>query len=113
MRQRSTAANNTGGEEKIKKRKKRIALYKEELSKELDHSRASDIQEKKKNDILSQDCRRLEGQFNNLLSKLHRFEIVEGQKYSAAAAMHEEEINVLSERISNAKTEVASDFTER
>lgn len=110
--QRSTAANNAESEEKIKKRKKRIALYKEELSKELDHSRASDVQEKRKNDILTQDCRRLEGQYNNLLSKLHRFEIVEGQKYSAAAAMHEEEINALSERISNSKVEVANDFTE-
>lgn len=111
--QRSTAANNAENEEKIKKRKKRIAFYKEELSKELDQSRASDVQEKRKNDILNQDCRRLEGQFNNLLSKLHRFELVEGQKYSAAKAMHEEEINLFLKRISSAKTEVASDFAER
>ncbi len=111
--QRATAAKNSENEEKVKKRKKRILMYKEELSKELEQSKASDLQEKKRNDILDQDCRRLEGQYNNLLSKLHRFEIVEEQKYAAAAAMHQEEIDILSSRITDAKEVVANEFDKR
>jgi hypothetical protein len=110
---RAISAKNTESEDKVKKRKKRILMYKEELSKELDQSKASDVQEKRRNDVLDNDCRRLEGQYNNLLSKLHRFEIVEEQKYSAAEAMHQEEMNTLSMRILNAKEKVTSDFSRR
>lgn len=111
--QRATAAKNTENEEKVKKRKKRILMYKEELSKELEQSKTSELKEKRRNDILDQDCRRLEGQYNNLLSKLHRFEIVEEQKYTAAAVMHQEEINILSKRIMDAKEIVANEFDKR
>ena len=110
---RATTAKNAENEDKIKKRKKRIVLYKEELSKELDQSKSSSLREKRKNDVLNQDCIRLEGQYNNLLSKLHRFEMVEGQKYASAAAMHQDEIDIISSRILKAKKEVASHFTNK
>jgi hypothetical protein len=111
--QRAIAEKNLESEETVKIRKKKIVMYKETLSKELCHSKETDIIQSKRNEILHQDCSRLEGQYNNLLSKLHRFEIVEGQKYSAAAAMYQEEIKRLIMKIAIAKNKVAHDFNAR
>lgn len=105
---RAICEKNIESEDKIKKRKKLILSHKEELSKELERSKSSDTNEKRKNCVLNQDCTRLECQYNNLLNKLHRFETLNGQKYVAAAAMHEDDISSLSNRIMNAKKEVTS-----
>lgn len=107
---RATAAKNKESEEKIKKKKKRIAQYKEELNKVLERSKKSDIQESKRNEVLDDDCIRLEGQFKNLLDKLHRFEIVEEQKYSATEAMHQEDIGQLLDKMNMSKKRVLNDF---
>ena len=110
---RATAARISENEDKIMKRKKKIIQFKEELNKDLKVSKEIDLKERRKNVSLNQDCSRLEGQYNNLLSKLYRFEMVEGQKYTAALAMHQDEINQLSNQILDTQREVSSHFSQR
>ena len=107
---RATVAKNKESEEKIKKKKKRITQYKEELNKELHRSKELEIEESKRNEVLDDDCTRLEGQFKNLMDKLHRFEIVEEQKYFAAEAMHQEDIIMLLKNMNASKKKILCDF---
>jgi hypothetical protein len=103
---REIETKNSESEQKIKRNKKRIVQFKEELNRELERTRTTEKKERKKNDSLELDCRRLEGQYRNLLSKLHRFEVCEGQKYFSALSMHREEASMLSIRIRDVRDEI-------
>ena len=96
---REIQSKNTESENRIKKSKKRIVQFKEELNRELDRTRTAEEEDSKKNSSFEMDCRRLEGQYRNLLSKLHRFELLEDQKFSSALSMHKEEAKSLTGRI--------------
>ncbi len=110
---REIETKNSESEQKIKRNKKRIIQFKEELNRELDKTKTTEQKETKKNDSLELDCRRLEGQYRNLLSKLHRFEVSEDQKYYSALSMHKEEATTLSDRIRKVKDEIMGLFDVR
>lgn len=108
---REIETKNFESEQRIKKNKKRIVQFKENLNKELDRSKTTEKKDRKKNDCLELDCRRLEGQYQNLLSKLHRFELSEDQKYYSALAMHKEELTLFSSLISNTRIDIKDIFS--
>lgn len=107
---REIETRNSESELKIKRSKKRIVQFKEELNRELDRTRSTEEKEGKKNNSLELDCRRLEGQYQNLLSKLHRFEVSEDQKYFSALSMHKEEATMLLNRIRNVRDQMMELF---
>ncbi len=107
---REAESKNAESEQKIKKLKKRSLQLKELVADELDKTQRYEERQVKRNCSLEADCRRLEAQYTNLLSKLHRFEVLEDQKYSAAVSMHEEEINIISKRIQSTRAAVAEHF---
>ena len=107
---REIETRNAENEHKIKKSKKRIIQFKEELNRELDRTRSAEEKERRKNGSLELDCRRLEGQYSNLLSKLHRFELLEDQKFSSALSMHKEEAKSLSNRITDVRGIITDNF---
>jgi hypothetical protein len=81
--------------ERIKKKRKRISQFKEQLRREFERYRIIDNQDSKKILTLEADCKRLESQHRNLVSKLHRFEQIENQKYQSVMNMYkEEEVNL-------------------
>lgn len=77
--------------ERIKKKRKRISQFKEKLRREFERFRIIDNQDSKKILTLEADCKRLESQHRNLVSKLHRFELMENQKYQSVMNMYNEE----------------------
>jgi len=83
----------------IKKRRSRLSHFKGRLRQEIERFRDSDNKETKKILTLEADCKRLEGQHRNLVSKLHRFEIMEDQKYQSAMIMYKDEESNLNARI--------------
>ncbi len=107
---REAESKNVESEQKIKKLKKRSLHLKELVADELDKTQRYEEKQLKRNCSLEGDCRRLEAQYTNLLSKLHRFEVLEGQKFSAAVSMHEEEIDIISKRIQSTRASIAQQF---
>ena len=99
---REVGTRNEESEQRIKKNKKRIVQIKEELKRCLEDARVSEERDKKMNESMELDCRRLEKQFQNLMNKLHRFELLQEEKFKAASVMHAEEAATLTDRIEQA-----------
>ncbi|GFH60524.1 hypothetical protein CTEN210_17000 [Chaetoceros tenuissimus] len=99
---REVGTRNKESEQRIKKNKKRIVQIKEELKRCLEDARVSEDRDKKLNESMELDCRRLEKQFQNLMNKLHRFELLQEEKFKAASVMHAEEAATLTDRIERA-----------
>jgi DNA anti-recombination protein RmuC len=93
------ASHNTEIESRIKKTKRCIIKLKEELNREFTDSKMVEEKDRKKIRCLESDCTRMEGQFNNLLLKIQRFEEQEEQKFNSSYAMHDEESKVLERKI--------------
>lgn len=110
---REVETKNAENEIRIKKSKKRIVQVKEDLKQELEHARLSEEKDKRKNGGLQGDCQRLEGQFQNLLMKLNRFDLLQEQTFSAASAMHKEEDETLSQKIRATQQAIHEAFNER
>ena len=87
------------GEEKIKKRKKRILKLKEEFNEVNAKRISSALRDEKANFNLEQDYKRIEGQHVGLESKLRRYEEVDEIKYKCVIQMHNEEIQNMIKRI--------------
>jgi hypothetical protein len=110
---REVETKNAENEIRIKKSKKRIVQVKEDLKQELEDARLSEEKDKRKNGGLQGDCQRLEGQFQNLLMKLNRFDLLQEQTFSAASAMHKEEDETLSQKIRATQQAIHEAFNER
>jgi hypothetical protein len=104
------ANKNEESEERIKRRKKRAIAFKTELNKVIENYGFHYALDKKKINSLEVDCRRLEGQYDNLQQKLHRFELQEEQKFIAALTMHQEEVNVILKEIETTKKSIFDMF---
>jgi hypothetical protein len=104
---------NTENEIRIKKSRKRIVQIKGDLKKELEQARSSEEKDKRKNGGLEVDCQRLEGQFQNLVTKLYRFDHLQEQTFSAALAMHKEEAGIWSRKIQDTQDAVEEVFYDR
>jgi len=110
---REVETRNIENEIKIKKSKKRIVQIKGDLKKELEQARSSEEKDKRKNGGLEIDCHRLEGQFQNLLTKLYRFDRLQEQTFSAALAMHKEEAGISSRKIQDTQDAIEEVFYDR
>jgi hypothetical protein len=98
---RELSSQNKEIENRIKKTKRCIIKLKEDLNREFGQSKLLEEKDKKKINALELDCHRLDNQFNNLLTKIQRFEDQEGQKFISARVMHNEEANGLYYKIRN------------
>jgi hypothetical protein len=96
---RELSSQNTEIENRIKKTKRCIIKLKEDLNREFGQSKLLEEKDKKKIKALEFDCLRLDAQFNNLLTKIQRFEDQEGQKFMSARSMHSEEANDLHDKV--------------
>ena len=110
---RELETRNTENEVRIKKSRKRIVQIKGDLKKELEQARSSEEKDKRKNGGLEVDCQRLEGQFQNLVTKLYRFDRLQEQTFSAALAMHKEEAGIWSRKIQDTQDAVEEVFYDR
>jgi hypothetical protein len=95
----------------MKKRRKRISQFKEQLRQEVNRFRITDNQDTKKILTLETDCKRLESQYRNLVSKLHRFELLEDQKYQSAMSMYKEEESNLKARMKQSNISISKLLT--
>lgn len=96
---RELSSQNREIENRIKQTKRYIIKLKEDLNREFGQSKLLEEKDKKKIKALELDCHRLDNQFNNLLTKIQRFEDQEGQKFISARVMHNEEANGLYYKI--------------
>lgn len=96
---RELSSQNAEIEYRIKKTKRCIIKLKEDLNREFGQSKLLEEKDKKKIKALEFDCLRLDAQFNNLLTKIQRFEDQEGQKFMSARSMHSEEANDLHDKV--------------
>jgi len=110
---RAVETKNTENETRIKKSKKRIVQVKEDLKQELEQARSTEEKDTRTNGGLEVDCQRLESQFQNLLMKLNRFDLLQEQMFSAALAMHTEEAATLLQKTRNTQHALERTFNER
>lgn len=96
---------------KIKKKRKRIAKFKDLLGKELESARVSEQQDLKRISAFESDCKRLESQYSNLVTKLNRLELMESQKYQSAMEMYNYEEANITKRIHEAQDNVAKSLS--
>ena len=100
---RTLTSKNVVSEVAIKKQKKRILICQGDLHRAQILSAQIGIENQRKKSSLEQDCGRIEGQNNNLISKLRRFESGDEQKYAAVLVMHKNEAAMLAKRARTAK----------
>ncbi|ACI64152.1 predicted protein [Thalassiosira pseudonana CCMP1335] len=79
----------------VKKQKRRIMKGKEKLNREIEANHREQSKGAKENQILEDDCERIERQASGLKEKFERFKISDDEKYKAILALHNDDLQKL------------------
>ncbi|GMH61183.1 hypothetical protein TrRE_jg1767 [Triparma retinervis] len=77
----------------LQKQKKKLTKIKDDLSKIVSKYHKDDARDRKKNEDLSEEYRRITKQYKDLQSKFRHFELADNKKFEAVWSMHEEEVD--------------------
>jgi dynein regulatory complex protein 1 len=77
----------------LQKQKKKLTKIKDDLSKIVSKYHKDDARDRKKNEDLSEEYRRITKQYKDLQSKFRHFELADNKKFEAVWNMHEEEVD--------------------
>jgi hypothetical protein len=83
----------------IKKQKKRIMKGKEDLNRGIELKHMEQMRGTKENQILEDDCERIERQSNGLKEKFERFKISDNDKFRAILALHKDDLQLLQDEL--------------
>jgi hypothetical protein len=86
-------------EEAVKKQKRRIMKGKEALNRELDDKHQAKATGIRQNELLEEDCERIEKQSSGLKEKFERFQISDDEKYRAVRSMHRDDLQQLQSEL--------------
>ena len=87
--------NELSPNEQSAKQKQRINKGKEELSRALEHKQRAKAKGVRQNELLENDCERIEKQASGLRDKFERFKISDDEKYKAVLSMHSKDLQKL------------------
>ena len=87
----------------IAKQKKRIMKGKEELNRCIETKHREQERGEKENQILEDDCERIERQCNGLKEKFERFKISDNDKFRAILALHEDDLRQLQDELDRSR----------
>ena len=93
-------SNNTA---EIKKQKRRIMKGKEDLNRGIEAKHREQEHGAKQNQILEDDCERIERQSNGLKEKFERFKISDNDKFHAILALHKDDLQQLQNELDKSK----------
>lgn len=93
-------SNNTA---EIKKQKRRIMKGKEDLNRGIEAKHREQERGAKQNQILEDDCERIERQSNGLKEKFERFKISDNDKFHAILALHKDDLQQLQNELDKSK----------
>ena len=83
----------------LQKQKKKLTKIKDDLSKFVSKYHKDDARDRKKNEDLSEEYRRITKQYKDLQSKFRNFELADNKKFEAVWGMHEEEVDQYVEQV--------------
>ena len=87
----------------IAKQKKRIMKGKEELNRCIETKHREQERGAKENQILEDDCERIERQCNGLKEKFERFKVSDNDKFRAILALHEDDLQQLQDELDKSR----------
>ena len=87
----------------IKKQKRRIMKGKEDLNRGINAKHREQERGAKENQILEDDCERIERQSNGLKEKFERFKISDNDRFHAILALHKDDLQQLQNELDKSK----------
>jgi hypothetical protein len=93
----------------LKKQKLRIMKGKEELNKSIKAKHREQERGAKENQLLEDDCERIERQSNGLKEKFERFKIADNDKFRAILALHKDDLQQLQDELDRSQDIIFGD----
>jgi len=90
-------------ESDVKKLKRRIMKYKEDLNREMERKERVKASGTKENESLEGDCERIEKQSSGMKEKFERFKFSDDEKYNAILELHREDLRQLELELKESK----------
>jgi chromosome segregation ATPase len=87
----------------IKKQKKRIMKGKEELNRSIEAKHKEQERGAKRNQVLEDDCERIERQCNGLKEKFERFKVSDNDKFHSILALHKDDLQQLQDELDESR----------